>query len=115
MEFLYKYVSSERVLNFPMNPKSFNKALQYYFNLSYHRGVILEGIRLVAYRNMGHFNRAREKCGVPSINKHENIASIHDQMITEQEKRVNNRVGSIHRSSNRRGSISCVASCEHSS
>ena len=84
MEFLYKYVSSERVLNFPMNPKSFNKALQYYFNLSYHRGVILEGIRLVAYRNMGHFNRAREKCGVPSINKHENIASIHDQMITDQ-------------------------------
>ena len=67
-----------------MHPKSFNRALGYYVNLSYHRDVILEGIRLVAYRNMGHFNRAREKCGTSSINRQENIASVRDQMIADQ-------------------------------
>ena len=67
-----------------MHPKSFNRALGYYVNLSYQRDVILEGIRLVAYRNMGHFNRAREKCGTSSINRQENIASVRDQMIADQ-------------------------------
>ena len=69
---------------FRMNPKLFNQALQYYFNLSYHRGVILEGIRLIAFRNMGHFTRAREKCGTSPIDRHENIGSIRDQMIADQ-------------------------------
>ena len=58
--------------------------MEYYASLSYHRCVLLEGMRLVAFRNINHLFRVSNELNVRYITNDPDLIKIQNQMLTDQ-------------------------------
>ena len=68
-----------------MNHKGLsNGSIRHYANLQYHRSTILEGVRLAAFRNIGHLNRAMAVAGLSCLTDQGAIIAVEDQMLNDQ-------------------------------
>lgn len=58
--------------------------LHYYRNLRYHRYNVLEGIRLVAFRNVGKLHEAMGEIGLDRLTSAGDVAVVQDRMLAGQ-------------------------------
>ena len=59
-------------------------SIKHYRSLQYHRGLILEGVRLAAFRNINHLNRTMRKLGLTQLKSETEIRAVQDQMLKDQ-------------------------------
>ena len=60
------------------------EAITHYRNLQYHRSVILEGIRIIALRNLNHLDRTMTALGVNTLADDRDIEAVNDWMFKDQ-------------------------------
>ena len=60
------------------------EAVSFYRNLLYHRTSMLEGVRLVAFRNVGHLLRTSRRLGVGNADDADAYRAVLDGMIADQ-------------------------------
>ena len=60
------------------------QAASFYRNLLYHRTSMLEGVRLVAFRNVGHLRRTSRRLGVSDADDADAYRAVVDGMIADQ-------------------------------
>ena len=58
--------------------------VRFYRNLQHHRSTILEGVRLIAFRNINHMFRAMKRLGIQSFSNDGEIEAVCDIMFQEQ-------------------------------
>ena len=61
-----------------------SEVVSFYRNLQHHRSTILEGIRLIAFRNMNHMFRAMSQLGIQSYTNDAEIDAVCDIMFQDQ-------------------------------
>ena len=61
-----------------------SKWLKYYAKLRYHRCVITEGIRVIAFRNMDHLDRAMKQLGIKKLSDEEDVLNVQNKMLEDQ-------------------------------
>ena len=67
------------------------QAVSFYRNLLYHRTSMLEGVRLVAFRNVGHLHRASQRLGVDIADDADAYRGVVDGMIADQGMEANDQ------------------------
>ena len=61
-----------------------SEVVRFYRNLQHHRSTIMEGVRLIAFRNMNHMFRAMTQLGIQSISNDAEIDAVCDIMFQDQ-------------------------------
>ena len=67
------------------------EAASFYRNLLYHRTSMLEGVRLVAFRNVGHLHRTLRRLGVDVADDADAYRAVVDGMIADQGMEANDQ------------------------
>ena len=67
------------------------QAVSFYRNLLYHRTSLLEGVRLVAFRNVGHLRRTSRRLGVSDADDADAYRAVVDGMIADQGMEANDQ------------------------
>ena len=65
-------------------PSALKLPVSFYANLEFHRSALLEGIRLIACRNLDHLNRAINAVGIQSLNEPQDLEKVQHHMLAEQ-------------------------------
>ena len=68
-----------------MRTDSPNEAIKHYRNLQYHRSVILEGVRIIAFRNVDHLGRVMESLGISQATDDRDIEAVYELMFQGQD------------------------------
>ena len=64
--------------------KEFMRLARNYLNLRFHRNLLLEGVRLVASRNIGHLFRVQERLSIHRLTNDQEIHTVIDAMLEDQ-------------------------------
>ena len=67
-----------------MRSDSPDEAINHYRNLQYHRSVILEGVRNIAFRNINHLTRVMKNQGMTQLTDDREIDTVYDLMFQDQ-------------------------------
>ncbi len=62
-----------------------NEAIKHYRNLQYHRSVILEGVRVIAFRNINHQTRVMKNLGMSQLIDDRDIDAVYNLMFQDQD------------------------------
>ena len=58
--------------------------VRFYRNFQHHRSTVLEGVRIVAFRNISHMSRAMERLGIKSLSDDQDVEAVCDVMFQDQ-------------------------------
>ena len=61
-----------------------SEVVRFYRNLRHHRSTIMEGVRLIAFRNINHMLRAMARLGIQSISNDAEMDAVCDIMFQDQ-------------------------------